>query len=93
MISTYKKSKWLETRLDEIDTTEEYTIGISESTYAFTMLGHLDGKTGGCGSFSNTTFASDKDPAERVLLDQVLEGGREFRFVCLHHFLYFILQS
>ena len=64
-------------------------------TYALTVLGHLDGDARGRGSLADTTFTADEDPAEGVLINQVLKGGREFGLFCFNHdsILFFCLLN
>ena len=51
------------------------------------MLGHLDCDTGRRGGLSDTTLASNEDPPERFLLDQVLQSWSKLHVLgCFDHF-------
>jgi len=44
------------------------------------MLAHLNGQGGGRGGLADTALASNEDPLQGRLVDQVLESWREFTF-------------
>ena len=45
---------------------------MGQATYRFTVLGHLDGEARRGGRLANATLASNKDPLQGVLVDNVL---------------------
>ena len=47
-------------------------------TYAFTVLGHFDSNAGGSRGFADATLATNEDPSQALLLDQVFESWSEF---------------
>lgn len=47
----------------------------------FAVLRHLDRQTARRCGLAHAALSTDEDPLQRLLVDQVLEGGREFTLV------------
>lgn len=50
----------------------------------FSVLGHLYGYAAGCSGLAHTPFASNKEPLECLLINEILECCGHFRFLVFH---------
>ena len=58
------------------------------------MLGHLDGEARRGSRLANAALASDKDPLQGVLIDNILKGRSKFGLLgCLNHDLFLFLNT